>query len=170
MTIAQKLGVSAFFATFFLLAFVPAMSSAQEDSLSATIRAAITADAEYENLSQEQIDAMVAALAREAQAEGVTAGDIAWRPQETTFAGDSNEMTECNFLCAFNQIFGFSGKNLIPWFLLISSMGLIFVIGTMIEVHKHHQMARTMPPPSSPFPIPPQGNPPMGGPVPPPSF
>ena len=141
--------------------------SAQEDSLSATIRAAITSDAQYENLSQEEIDAIVAELARGAQIEGITAEDIEWRPQETTFT-ETPPATEdsCGrvptILCQFSQALGFRGDNIfIPTLLLLLVMTLIFLLAVTIEMHRRPRVVTS---------VPPQQNPPMGGSVPPPSY
>ncbi len=149
--------------------------SAQEDSLSATIRAAIASDAEYENLSQEEIDAIVAQLANEAQLEGMTAEDITWRPQPTTFSetAPADEDT-CGriprIICQFSEALGFRGDNIfVPSFLLLLIMAVILLTAAMIEHHRHHhhpisQDSNSIPPPQ----YPPVGG--QGGSVPPPSY
>lgn len=163
------------------LSFAPAVL-AQEDPLSAAIRAAITADAENENLSEEEIDAIVEALARQAELDGVTADDITWRPQETTFTPtEGEEQNTCgsmpSMVCALNKAFGFSGDNiLIPALLFGLSVLLILAIAMAIHSHKHHAAIAKTPPPTINTPRPPYGpppptnttQPPFGPPPPPP--
>ena len=86
------LGLIAVFCVF--MALVPTLSLAQEDELSTTIRAALLSDPETANLSQADLDAVVAALAAEAEGQGVTGEDIAWRPQEPAPAGSASEQVD----------------------------------------------------------------------------
>ncbi len=145
MTYTHKFAVwvgAGIFLSLALLTFSPTTSSAQEDPLSATIRAAISADGETENFTQEEIDALVEALAKEARLEGVAAGDIMWRPQETTFTGTESvpaTTDSCmgSFFCMFNNVFSFSEDNfLIPYLILLSSGALVLVIGAMLHMHR----------------------------------
>jgi len=118
-------------------ALMPVLSLAQESDLSATIRAALLSDPETANLSEAELDAMVAALATEAEEQGVTGEDIAWRPSEMAPAGMAAEQADTcgnvpGFLCALNESLGFAGGNtLIPLWLFISSSALLLLLKAM---------------------------------------
>ena len=127
---------------------VPALSFAQESDLAATIRAALLSDSETANLSQAELDAMVAALAAEAEAEGVTSEDIAWRPMEVTPAPEY--VDTCGnlpgFLCALNESLGFAGGNaLIPLWLFISSLALLLLLKAMAGISRKTHMSSATP-------------------------
>ena len=87
------------------------------------------------------MDAMVSALADEAQVQGVTASDIAWRPQSSDASRVGWELSACGnpdgFLCALSTAFGFAG----PDSILAAGLGvlaatLLFVVGSLIEIHR----------------------------------
>lgn len=110
------------------------LANAEENSdLEATVRAAILSDPRTAQMSEAEIDAMVAALAAEAETQGVTSEDIIWRPQEQ--AADAGEgAPSCNFLCALSQAFGFDGSDLtIPIALAVASGVLLFLIGMLLH-------------------------------------
>ena len=141
---------------------LPTLSFAQESELSATIRAALLADPETANLSQAELDAMVAALSAEAETQGVAAGDILWQPQEPVAQQNISEENTCvnmpPFLCALNESLGFAGGNtLIPLWLFISSAALLFTLWAMIQLYRKHHLKSA--PMSSPTP-PSSGSPP----------
>lgn len=137
---------------FMLLAAFATIAYAQEDSdLRATIRAAILSDPRSASMTEEEIDAMVTALASEAETQGVTSEDIMWRPQDpTTFEETSDQSGQtCGyaaFICALNDAFGFSGSPLIiPLLLGITSALLLFVIGSiLLHSHGHHPLRGLM--------------------------
>ena len=121
----------------------PAVLFAQGDyqtELRATIREAILADPRAGELSGEELKRTVELLASEADAEGVTAEDIVWRPEERMFnEGGASENT-CGripvVLCILNEALGFSGGNvLMPLLLLLCSLALMFVLSAMIRMH-----------------------------------
>jgi len=132
-------------------------AQANADSLRATIKAALLSDPRTSGLSPAQIDAMVGILAQEAQRQGMTAGDITWRPSPTpTFganAGDSTGATACgsnSFLCRFNEAFGFAGNDpTIPFVLGASSMGLVWILAEMLHRRRHPQFSQSATTPSS---------------------
>lgn len=128
-----------------LFAFASLAAAQENADLQSTIRAAILSDPRSSQMSEEEIDAMVAALAEEAQAQGVTSEDILWRPQDPASfeeAGDSSTEScgYASFLCALNDAFGFSGSPLIiPLLLGICSALLLFVLGSiLLHSHGHH--------------------------------
>ena len=131
------------------IAIAPAVLSAKDDDLTATVRAAILSDPRSETMSQTEVDAMVNALVEEARVKGVTAEDIVWWPADTDSAGDvAEEQATCvlpAFLCALNEAFGFSSDDLtIPLALFASSMVLLLVLSLMIKLHKERVI---IPPP-----------------------
>ena len=68
--------------TLVCVAIAPAVLSAKDDDLTATVRGAILSDPRSETMSQTEVDAMVNALVEEARVKGVTAEDIVWWPEE----------------------------------------------------------------------------------------
>lgn len=135
---------------FILVAAFATIAYAQEDSdLRATIRAAILSDPRSASMTQEEIDAMVTALASEAETQGVTSEDITWRPQDPATFDETQSSQACGYpayLCALNDAFGFSGSPLIiPLLLGISSALLLFVIGSiLLHSHGHHPLRGLM--------------------------
>ena len=128
---------SVFMLTVLVLAGPIIIHAQTQDGLRATVRAAILADPRTAELSETDIDVMVAALTEEAAAQGITSEDIIWRPQEednTTAAACGNLPV---FFCTLNQAFGFDGSDMaIPIGLVISSALLLFLIGSML-LHQH---------------------------------
>jgi len=154
----KTMRAGAIFVCALILLFVFAsLAAAQENAdLQSTIRAAILSDPRSSQMSEEEIDAMVVALAEEAEVQGVTSEDIMWRPQDVFRgheAGDSSGEA-CGyaaFLCALNDAFGFSGSPLIiPLLLGITSALLLFVLGSiLLHTHGHHPVRGSI---SSPTP------------------
>jgi len=154
----KTMRAGAIFVCALILLFVFAsLAAAQENAdLQSTIRAAILSDPRSSQMSEEEIDAMVVALAEEAEVQGVTSEDIMWRPQDPASfeeAGDSSGEA-CGyaaFLCALNDAFGFSGSPLIiPLLLGITSALLLFVLGSiLLHTHGHHPVRGSI---SSPTP------------------
>lgn len=132
---------------------LPLLALAQSSAeLSATIRAELLKDPRTAGMSEAQVDAMVSALAEEAQAQGITPYDITWRPSETA-EGSAGPATECGYmpqlLCNMNKVFGFAGGNpTIPIILGICSALLIFILAEMIEHHirRERALAAVQPP------------------------
>lgn len=144
-----------------LLTFVPFLTHAQTSSsasseLSSTIRAELLSDPRTSSLSEAQIETMVGLLAEEAQKQGITSQDIQWRPQNTeqfvATQSAEQETTECagGFLCIMSEAFGFIGYDTtIPFFLGMSSMGLIWILAEMIHRHRHPAIKVSIPPTTS---------------------
>lgn len=121
---------------FVCIALVPAVSSAQQDDLNATVRSAILSDPRSASMTSAEIDAMVEILSGQAQEQGVTAQDITWRPAEPVV--ETSDTSACGslpaFFCQLNWAFGFDGSDLkIPIGLGVSSGWLLFVLGMMLE-------------------------------------
>lgn len=135
--------------TFIALLVVPLFAFAESDAvLAATIREAILSDPRSAEMSEADIEAMVAALAKEVGAQGITSGDIAWRPQDPAPWAETSDRSEsaCGysaFICSLNEAFGFSGSPLvIPLLLGVCSAILLFVIGSiLLHHHGHHPLA-----------------------------
>ena len=121
----------------------PLAQAQSNDELKATIRAALLADPRSASLSESEMDAMVSALADEAQVQGVTASDIAWRPQSSDASG-SRDPSACGnpdgFLCALSTAFGFAGPDsIIAAGLGVLAATLLFVVGSLIEIHRRRR-------------------------------
>jgi len=127
------------FALFF--PFVSRAQSAAPADLSTTIRAELLSDPRTSSLSSAQLDAMVQLLTQKAQAQGITASDITWHPQQSFAPGAPVAPVEScagNFTCTFDEAFGFVGPDTsIPFLLGMASMGLIWIIAEMIHRHKY---------------------------------
>ena len=133
------------------LALFPAFASAK-DELDTTIRAIIMSDPNSAALSEAQLDALTTELAEKARQDGVTLGDILWRP-ETPITEEEAAAYRCGkvpaFLCALNEAFGFSGDDItLPIGFFLSSIVLLFLIWAMINSYRH----RMMPPPPAAWP------------------
>src|SRR3989338_4613889 len=121
------------------LTYAAHAQASSDSELRESVRAAILADPRSAQMSEADVDSMVAALAGEAEAQGVTSEDIAWRPQDTP----GEPASTCGFLCALNEAFGFDGSDLaIPVGLGVSSPLLLFLTGSiLLHRHGHHPMA-----------------------------
>ncbi len=124
-------------ASVFLL---PLAVSAQGSlDLSATIRGAITSDPRSADMSEAEIDAMVAALADEANGQGINSKDILWRPVSSEEFTASSGIVCGSLLCKMNMAFGMDGSNtLIPIILGVTAAVLLFVIGSLLHHRGHH--------------------------------
>lgn len=112
-------------------------SSAQAGDLRSTIRAELLSDPRTAGLLEADLEAMVEALANEAQKQGLTAHDITWRPAsgQTSAAAASSCGNIPTPLCTLNQAFGFSGADpTLPVWLGIAVALLILLIGIMLEL------------------------------------
>jgi hypothetical protein len=126
-----------------LLLLLPFASYAQSSVssnltvLQATIRAAILKDPRSASMSQAQIDAMVSALASQAQSQGVTAQDIAYNPgtpvPTITASYPPEGCTDISSsLCTLGQALGFDTPDKeVPIGLWITSGLLIGIIWLM---------------------------------------
>lgn len=154
MNVSRVLLLAALVAAFLL----PGSVYGQEASadLRATIQAQLLSDPRTSSLSQAQIDTLVGLLAEEAQKQGITSQDIQWRPQnnEQFVAVESaaSEQVVCTggLLCIMSESFGFIGYDTtIPFFLGMSSMGLIWILAEMIHRHRHPVIKVSAPPTTS---------------------
>ncbi|MBI2612255.1 hypothetical protein HYW59_00350 [Candidatus Kaiserbacteria bacterium] len=144
-TKATRRGAAFLVALILLMGFVTLAFAQDSTDLQATIRAAILSDPRSSGMTEEEIDAMVAALASEAEMQGVTSQDIMWRPQDPASfdevgSGSGETCGYSAFLCALNDAFGFSGSPLIiPLLLGVCSALLLFVLGSiLLHTHGHH--------------------------------
>lgn len=151
MTSTNKLSLvtAAIFAVSILLiaSFASAQESANAD-LQATIRASIQADPRAAGMTETQLDQLAASLAQEAQAQGVSAEDILWRPTTVPPEGAGEQLkgvpfmlscgNENGMLCRINNALGFDGTNLlIPLALGIGAALLLLVLAILFMHHKH---------------------------------
>lgn len=125
---------------------VPVLAQAQGSDLQSTIRAAIAADPRTQGMSQVQIDAMVDALAQRAQNQGLTPGDITWRPVSNTPAAQ-RVVIYCGafptIFCTLSYSLGFIGTDyMIPLWLLLASFLMIVII--MLLRREHFLAARAV--------------------------
>jgi hypothetical protein len=132
--------------------------SADSAALQATIRAEILKDPRSAALTSAQVDALVAALASQAQVQGVTAQAIAYRPgafvPDATSYGSGYQSGICTDisspLCALGQALGFDNPDKeVPIGLWITSGLLIAIIWHM---RRNPHLTATTPaqkPPSS---------------------
>lgn len=125
-----------------VLLALPFVAIAQTNAeLEATIRSAILSDPRTADMTEAEIDAIVAALAEEAGAEGVTSYDILWQPQQETLATVEPVQT-CSLpqiFCTLNQALGLDGSDIaIPIGLGVTAALLLFVIGSILH-HRHGQ-------------------------------
>lgn len=117
---------------------LPLLIHAQTTSasdLSTTVRAALLKDPRAAALPPSELDAMVNALTAKAQAQGMTAQDIAYRPGTIvpSVPVSSGTCTDISSpLCALGQALGFdSPDKRVPIGLWITSVLLIVVIWHM---------------------------------------
>ena len=129
-----------------MFSVLPMFAHAQTTDLNATIRAALYADPRTAAMSQEQIDAMVAALSQRAQQQGITPADITWRPiPPSGFAA----VQTCNgfplYLCTINDAFGFEGPDyFIP--IWLAAAALLFLLINALLNHHRRQPPVAVPP------------------------
>lgn len=145
-SIRAKLVAPIVFATLSFLFLIPLLAHAQTQAsdLSATIRAELMQDPRTAGIPSAELDAMVSILTQQAQAKGVTAGDITWRPKDpASFVAEVKQAYDmCEgmpaFFCAFNTAFGFIGPDTtIPFTLGAASMGLVWILAEMIHRRRY---------------------------------
>lgn len=144
MTRALSVPLAIFFALCMTLPLL--VHGDAESNLRASIRAQLLSDPRTAALSASDLDTMVAILAQEANARGITAQDLEWHPEVrgSQSQGGAPISDTCagtpKILCAFDEAFGFVGPNtLIAYILGVSSMGLIWVLAEMIHRRKFPQ-------------------------------
>ena len=131
-----------------LAALMPLVIHAQTSTsseLSSTIRAQLLSDPRSATLSEAQLSAMVDLLSQEAQKQGLSAQDIEWHPNPSTLGGEGTDQASSpapvcdgSFTCLMDEAFGFVGPDTtIPFFLGMSSMGLIWILAEMLHRHKY---------------------------------
>lgn len=132
-------------AALFLFA-IPAFAETRTE-LEVTIREAILSDPRSAEMTEAEIDALVASLGEEAATQNFSSADITWRPLEGATSEEASQSEEaCPYaqvLCALNDAFGFTEfPFLIPLLFAITSAILLFVIGSiLLHHHGHHPFA-----------------------------
>lgn len=163
MTSTHTLVGSAALTLLSLLFIVPFIAHAQTETqadLQATIRASIQADPRAAGLTDAQLDELAARLTQEAQAQGVSAADILWRPttvpppEAAAALGGVPFVLNCGnengVLCRINNALGLDGTNLlIPAALGIGAALLLLVLVILFMHHKHVEphLPKGTPPP-----------------------
>jgi len=136
----REIGVSLAAALLLLLPLIGSAQTTSDSALQSTIRAELLSDPRTSALSSAQLDAMVSLLTQQAQAQGITASDITWRPQSFSSGAAPAAQESCagNFTCVFDEAFGFVGSDtVIPFSLGAASMGLIWILAEMIHRRKY---------------------------------
>jgi len=114
-------------------------ATASSSDLRATVEAALLSDPRSNDMTSAQFQAMVDALTKQTQRQGMTAQNIGWRPQAQPGAAEAACGSLPSFFCNLSTAFGFAGGNpLIPIALGASAMGLLFVIGMFLHRRGHH--------------------------------
>lgn len=128
------------------LFLMPLAASAQTSDLKATIRAELLKDPRTTSLTVAQLEAMVELLSGEAQEQGMTPSDIAWRP-----ASFSQQVTDVcgatpQVLCIFGVALGFIGSDpTIPYILGAASMALVWILAEMIHRRRYPAPSQSAP-------------------------
>ncbi len=126
--------LSTFIAASICMLVLPQAGFAQESELRETIRAEILKDPRAASIPESQLASMIDALAREAEAQGITSEDITWTPTSQSRAA------ACGFLCNVNAAFGFDGgAYIMPVLLLLASAVGVFAF--YIRRHHHRREA-----------------------------
>lgn len=132
-------------ATALLLASpVAAKAQSSQDEIHATIMAALLTDPRTATIPPAQLMALVNALSDQAQAQGITAQEIKWRPAvgETFVPASAMNEETCggpfSALCPFSEAFGFAGRDPSTPAVLFVTAGLLLLI--IRRVIKHHRM------------------------------
>jgi hypothetical protein len=139
---ARATGVALLLAVALLVPALSHAQSAQQDSLRAAIRAAITTDPRSAGMSQAQLDSIVNALSAQAAKRGVTAGDITWRPYSADSVTSVPPQTpSCwgfpGVFCTLNAAYGFSSNDLWMPLVLFAAAAAFFVIVALMRHHGH---------------------------------
>ena len=150
--------------TTLLLVSMSAVVSAQTvrpSDLRESIRAALLSDPRTSALSQVQLDAMVQILYKQAQKQGLTAKDVQLQqPAQGQFVSSQNffndPCTGAGTLCEMSEALGFIGNDVtIPFYLGMSSMGLIWILAEMMHRRKYPSIVVPATPSFPPPPPPP---------------
>lgn len=127
---------------------VPLVSHAQPSAgdVSAVIRSSLLQDPRTANLSQPELDAMVAILVAESEQKGLTAEQIQWRPGSDVSNSASELYVEDDTcaswppLCTFNAAFGFDDPNsLVPAIFGVTSIGMVWILAEVLHVRSRRQ-------------------------------
>ena len=127
----------------FMCAPIALAQSAPQDEMHATIWAALLSDPRTANIPPAQMQALVNALADQAQVQGISAQEIKWRPAVGETFG-SNELPveeSCSAafsaLCPFSAAFGFVGTDPTTPAVLFVTAGLLLLL--IRRIIKHHR-------------------------------
>lgn len=126
------------------LSAFPLLAHAQQADLQSTIRGVLLSDPRTAQMSQAQIDAMVALLSQKAQQKGLTPADIAWRPLPTAGSGGASSCAGFpEYLCTINESLGFDGSDYtIPAWLGVASLLLILLVAVDAERRRKMPVAQ----------------------------
>jgi len=118
-------------------------TSTSDAQLRSTIQAEVSADPRSQTMTQAQISALVDSLTSQAEAQGVTASALTYRPASVTPQNSSSSATpECtSFSCAFINAFGLDGSlPIIPIAFFAAAVLFILIFSVMREMgHPHAQ-------------------------------
>ncbi len=132
-----------------IIAMMPfvAFAQEQESALHATVRAEVMKDPRAAAMPAAELEAMIDALAKGAEEQGMTSEDFQQRSNQPDFVPAPNpreqsSMPACDgmpqFICTIENSFGFDGSNtIIPVGLLVTS-GLLWFL--LYELKHHHKM------------------------------
>jgi hypothetical protein len=151
MSMARTQGNIAIMVTglaFAMLSVFPILAYAQstaENQLRATIYSQIMADPRAQAMSQAQIYSLVNALTLQAEAQGLTASAITYRPEVPGSEAPASGATfgACsNISCSLSTAFGLDGSiPIIPIALFVVAGLFILIFGIMREMgHPHAQL------------------------------
>jgi hypothetical protein len=136
---------------------MPHLASAQATTtatgsaeLSGTIRSALLSDPRTHNLTQAQLDQLVASLTKQAQSKGITVEQMLWRPKPNqVFVPPQATDTVVDpyacgafprVLCAWSAAFGFTDPTAaIPVALGVITLIVILALIILIEHHRHQK-------------------------------
>ena len=116
-----------------------AQTATSSSDLRATVEAALLSDPRSGDMSPAQFDAMVDALTKQVERQGMNAQDIGWRPQAQPGAAESACGSLPSFFCNVGTAFGFAGFDpLVLIALGVVSALLICVIAMLLHRRGHH--------------------------------
>ena len=117
--------------------------TATDTQLRATIQAEVSADPRSQTMTQAQISALVDSLTSQAEAQGITASALTYRPASTVpQTPPSTASSQCtNFSCAFINAFGLDGSiPIIPLVFFAAAVLFILIFSVMRDMgHPHAQ-------------------------------
>lgn len=126
-----------------------------QDEMHATIMAQLLQDPRTANIPPEQLQQLIDALARQADVQKVTIGDLQWQPHPSTISGaadvgmkaDTSCASGFSALCVLSEGFGFAGSDpTIPLYFLVTS-GLLILI--LARLRRHHELGHFEPVPAT---------------------